>query len=231
MGSSRWTASRSPKLRAAPRSAGPTTSSSRPAAARSCSSADRRAFPQLLLSRCYDAGPAGDVNPGALLGELVDDGATSTAGRVAPADGIPLDPDERRLPVPAANRTVSFQEDAHGFYLDHRAYAPAAPPAIVAHAGTVEAWTLVNETDEVHAFHIHQVHFIVTAIDGVPTRTRAWRDVVDLAPQHRVHGRAVPERMTVLVDFRDPAIRGTFLFHCHLTDHEDGGMMAKIRVI
>jgi FtsP/CotA-like multicopper oxidase with cupredoxin domain len=35
----------------------------------------------------------------------------------------------------------------------------------------------------------------------------------------------------VLVDFRDPAVRGTFPFHCHMADHEDNGMMATIRVI
>jgi FtsP/CotA-like multicopper oxidase with cupredoxin domain len=33
------------------------------------------------------------------------------------------------------------------------------------------------------------------------------------------------------VDFRNPAIRGTFVFHCHMLDHEDGGMMATIKVI
>ena len=35
----------------------------------------------------------------------------------------------------------------------------------------------------------------------------------------------------VLIDFRDPTIKGTFLFHCHILDHEDGGMMAKITVM
>jgi hypothetical protein len=32
------------------------------------------------------------------------------------------------------------------------------------------------------------------------------------------------------MDFRDPNTVGTFLYHCHLLDHEDGGMMALIRV-
>jgi FtsP/CotA-like multicopper oxidase with cupredoxin domain len=40
----------------------------------------------------------------------------------------------------------------------------------------------------------------------------------------------VPGRATVLLDFRDPEIRGTFLYHCHILDHEDQGMMAVIRV-
>ena len=34
----------------------------------------------------------------------------------------------------------------------------------------------------------------------------------------------------VRMDFRDPGIVGTFLYHCHLLEHEDGGMMGSIRV-
>jgi FtsP/CotA-like multicopper oxidase with cupredoxin domain len=40
-----------------------------------------------------------------------------------------------------------------------------------------------------------------------------------------------PGSITLLADFRDPVIRGTFLFHCHILDHEDAGMMAKIEAI
>ena len=32
------------------------------------------------------------------------------------------------------------------------------------------------------------------------------------------------------MDFRDPSIIGTFVYHCHLLDHEDGGMMGTIRI-
>ncbi len=158
--------------------------------------------------------------------------AEHAAGRVAGPLGLHADPAYRHLPAPAAAHTITFDEDAKGFYLNHRAYAPAMAPAITAHAGTVQAWTLVNTTDEVHAFHIHQVHFVVTAVNGVRNGDPEWVDVVDLPPQKRgPHGRPTPSRTTVLVDFRDPIVRGTILIHCHLTDHEDGGMMAKVRVI
>jgi FtsP/CotA-like multicopper oxidase with cupredoxin domain len=168
--------------------------------------------PQLLLSRCVRTGSAGEPNPGALLGELVDDGGSFAAPVVhGPLGLAPAHP--VALPKPAATRTIRLSEDARGFYLDRRAYAPTDPPAIVARAGTIERWQLVNESDELHVFHIHQVHFLV---DG------AWHDTVNVLPRGR---------LTVLVDFRNPRVRGTFLYHCHLTDHEDGGMMAKIRVI
>ena len=38
-------------------------------------------------------------------------------------------------------------------------------------------------------------------------------------------------RVVVRMDFRDPNTVGTFVFHCHLLEHEDGGMMATIRVL
>jgi FtsP/CotA-like multicopper oxidase with cupredoxin domain len=33
------------------------------------------------------------------------------------------------------------------------------------------------------------------------------------------------------MDFRDPNIVGTFVYHCHVLEHEDGGMMGKITVV
>ena len=172
--------------------------------------------PQLLLSRCYDAGPAGEKNPGVIFGELVDDRGTEQTAHVA----APVHATAIRIYAPLAvhatiRRTIRFQEDAHGFALNGKRFSPASPPAIVAKAGTIEEWTLENNTDEVHVFHVHQVHFVDEA-------AHEWRDVVDVPAR---------QKRKILVDFRDPVIRGTFLFHCHLTDHEDGGMMAKIQVL
>jgi FtsP/CotA-like multicopper oxidase with cupredoxin domain len=36
--------------------------------------------------------------------------------------------------------------------------------------------------------------------------------------------------VTMRMDFRDPNIAGRFVYHCHILDHEDGGMMATIVV-
>jgi FtsP/CotA-like multicopper oxidase with cupredoxin domain len=106
-----------------------------------------------------------------------------------------------------------------------------APPAIVARAGTLEEWTIRNDTGEVHDIHIHQVHFLVESLDGAHVNPPAWRDTVLVPAQRRIGGRRIPGTARILVDFRNPAIRGTFVFHCHMLDHEDGGMMATIRVI
>jgi FtsP/CotA-like multicopper oxidase with cupredoxin domain len=105
------------------------------------------------------------------------------------------------------------------------------PPAIVARSGTVERWTFVNDTDEVHDFHIHQVHFVAESIDGVALRNRMWADTVNVpARRHLRGGRTAPGRVVLAIDFRDPVVRGTFVYHCHILDHGDQGMMALIRV-
>jgi FtsP/CotA-like multicopper oxidase with cupredoxin domain len=83
----------------------------------------------------------------------------------------------------------------------------------------LQHWQVVNPTQELHPFHIHQVHFLVYAVNGVPLQTPEWLDTVN-----------VPYNGTVdlVMDFTDPIIRGMSVFHCHLLSHEDKGMMAKI---
>jgi suppressor of ftsI len=136
------------------------------------------------------------------------------------------------LPEPAALRRIRLTEDARGFYVDGKAFDVRAGPAITARSGTVEEWTVVNDTEEVHAFHIHQVHFALERTNREKPQVVNWLDVVSVPSRsHYYGGKTLPGTVRLLVDFRDPRIRGTFLFHCHILDHEDRGMMAKIQVI
>lgn len=189
--------------------------------------------PEPLVSNCYDAGPAGDPNPQIVLGQLVNDGGVTQTARVRKPLGLRMKQAYRVAPPPpSAQRTVHFQEDPSGtqFFINGLQYDPSGPAAYTVTTGTTEEWTIENDTDEVHAFHTHQVHFVVEAVNGVPNAAPHWLDTVDIPPQaHGSQGFAVtPSTVKILVDFRDPVIRGTFLFHCHLTEHEDAGMMAKV---
>ncbi len=189
------------------------------------------AQPQPLVSNCYNAGAAGDPNPQIVLGQLVNDGGATQTAHVAKPLGLRMKLAYRVAPPPpAARRLIHFQEDSTGtqFFINNAAYDPSGAPAYTVQAGTTEEWTIENDTDEVHAFHIHQAHFIVESTNGFPNPTPHWLDTVDVPPQGHVNGQSFPASVTLLIDFRDPVIRGTFLFHCHLTEHEDGGMMAKI---
>jgi suppressor of ftsI len=189
--------------------------------------------PQMLYSLCYDTGPNGDENPGAILGELDDDNGETATGRVAAPIGLVAGLLYRTPPPrPTIARTVRFSEDAQRFYINGVAYAPTQAPLFTARSGTTEAWTIENDSTEVHVFHIHQVHFVLLSTNGVPNRDQHWIDIADVPPGSiDRHGHIRPSRVRVLVDFRDPAVRGTFPFHCHMADHEDNGMMATVRVI
>jgi len=101
------------------------------------------------------------------------------------------------------------------------------PPAIVTNTGAVEDWTVENRSGEAHAFHIHQLHFLVEAINGVPVPNPDLQDTI-IIPNWA--GSGPYPSVTLRMDFRDPNIAGTFVYHCHILDHEDGGMMAKIQV-
>jgi FtsP/CotA-like multicopper oxidase with cupredoxin domain len=103
-----------------------------------------------------------------------------------------------------------------------------APPMFVVHTGTVEEWKILNISQEVHDFHIHQIHFVVEQIDGVNLEHPYWADSV-IIPHRKSNGHA--GTLLLLMNFRDPVIKGTFVFHCHILDHEDRGMMAKIQAI
>jgi suppressor of ftsI len=202
------------------------------------------AGPTVLRSACVDTGRAGDPAPAVVLAHLSDPAVVAGLPQPAPveAEGSPValppaatagqDPRARALPSPAARRTIRFSENARGFFINGTAYAMGAPPMVTARAGTIEEWTIENATDEVHAFHVHQVHFLTEAVDGGTAPAGVWLDTVSIPPQrHLAGGGTVSGRARLLIDFRDPVVRGTFLFHCHILDHEDQGMMASVRVI
>jgi len=101
-------------------------------------------------------------------------------------------------------------------------------PDIVAQQGTVEDWIVENRSSELHAFHIHQLHFLLLDSNGSPASETFLRDTVNVP---YFDGRALPyPSVRLRMDFRDPNTVGTFVYHCHLLEHEDKGMMGSIRV-
>jgi FtsP/CotA-like multicopper oxidase with cupredoxin domain len=115
--------------------------------------------------------------------------------------------------------TVTFTEDKNGFYINGEKFAMDARPMTSERAGTYQHWRIVNRTTELHPFHIHQVHFLAYAENGVPLAHPAWLDTVNVP---------VGGTVDVILDLTDPVIKGMAVFHCHLLNHEDKGMMAKI---
>lgn len=84
---------------------------------------------------------------------------------------------------------------------------------------TVEEWELVNTGMMDHPFHVHGNPFQIISRNGQPEPNLAWRDVALVKP-----GETVVIRMA----FRDFA--GKTVYHCHILDHEDLGMMANLEI-
>jgi suppressor of ftsI len=185
---------------------------------------------------CYNTGPNGDPDPHIWLGDLAapkhpDGGDFSKRPLTV---GEPLAPNSYNsaLPPPAAKRLVVFSENAKPhFFINGKSFSPRAPPMFVVHVGTVEEWHVLNVTYEVHDFHIHQIHFLVESVNGVKVAHPHWSDSFIVPHRIGIGRKSVPGSIVMLMDFRDPIIRGEFVFHCHILDHEDEGMMAKIEAI
>jgi FtsP/CotA-like multicopper oxidase with cupredoxin domain len=111
------------------------------------------------------------------------------------------------------------------------AFDPNNPPAITTNQGAVEEWRIENRTEELHEFHMHQIHFLVTAINDVPIPPKQQQlyDVHQIGYWDGDSEHPYPS-ITAKLDFRGPDV-GDFVYHCHILDHEDAGMMAIIRVL
>ena len=87
------------------------------------------------------------------------------------------------------------------------------------HAGATEEWTIRNTTPMDHPFHLHVWPMQVVEHAGVPLREPMWRDVVTIP----AGGQSV-----VRIAFDD--FTGRTVYHCHILDHEDAGMMGVVEV-
>jgi FtsP/CotA-like multicopper oxidase with cupredoxin domain len=200
-----------------------------------------------LITRTIDTGPAGENDPTRPL-------ATIVAEPNAPEPSVQLAKNPDPLPhsndawlgdeKPARTRTLYFTEKPHDpndpnsrtdFYLtvegqDPKLFDPSnTTPNIVVPQGDVEDWIIENRTRELHAFHIHQIHFMLAEWNGVPIDEPFLRDTINVSYWDGTSAQFPSVKLRM--DFRDPRIVGTFLYHCHLLEHEDGGMMGTIQVV
>jgi FtsP/CotA-like multicopper oxidase with cupredoxin domain len=143
-----------------------------------------------------------------------------------------------------ATRTLYFSENADQtqFFITVDGatpvvFSPDNPPAIETTQGSVEDWTIQNRAEENHEFHIHQIHFMVMSQDNfqqngskpINVLQGQLLDMIDIPfwdgkPHHKYPS------VKVRLDFRGQDI-GDFVYHCHILNHEDQGMMAIIRVL
>ena len=90
---------------------------------------------------------------------------------------------------------------------------------IRARLNTTEIWQIENVVGMDHPFHLHGFQFQVLDRNGVPEPFVSWKDSVN-----------VPKHSKVRIAVRFEHFPGKWMYHCHILDHEDMGMMGILEV-
>ncbi|MCI0712084.1 MAG: multicopper oxidase domain-containing protein [Chloroflexi bacterium] len=95
----------------------------------------------------------------------------------------------------------------------------------VALVGTKEIWEITNRMPFHHPFHVHDVQFLVLERNGEPPPAyeQGWKDTVIVNSD---------ETVRIMIEFKDYANpHVAYMFHCHILEHEDHGMMGQFVVV
>jgi FtsP/CotA-like multicopper oxidase with cupredoxin domain len=95
---------------------------------------------------------------------------------------------------------------------------PKAKPYRAA-LGETQLWVIKNDTKWDHPFHLHGFFFLPVDEKGEPLRPMAWKDTINVP---------INQTARVLVKFDERP--GTWMFHCHILDHAEIGLMGTVHV-
>jgi FtsP/CotA-like multicopper oxidase with cupredoxin domain len=174
-----------------------------------------------------------------LWSQLFDRGYGSTEARMPFQELIPITmadlPPHVGGPFPDTGRTIDplstvgatpidieftigqLRDGTFEYRINGEPFAKDKP--IRAMPGETQVWTITNKTKWSHPFHLHGFFFQTLDERGFPVRPRAWKDTVDV-PYER------STRFVVRFDDRP----GNWMYHCHVLDHADGGLMGILQV-
>jgi len=103
------------------------------------------------------------------------------------------------------------------FHINGVPYWKAKP--FLAKLGETQVWNIVNDSTFDHPFHLHGYFFMEVDEKGEPLRPMRWKDTVNVPLKQSV-------RVIVTFDERP----GTWMIHCHILDHAEGGLMGVVQV-
>jgi FtsP/CotA-like multicopper oxidase with cupredoxin domain len=89
-------------------------------------------------------------------------------------------------------------------------------------AGAIEVWNIRNMSPMAHPFHAHAIQYQILSRNGVPATGSdlGWKDTFLVQPG---------ETVKVIGKF-EAVNTGDYMYHCHILEHEDAGMMGYFRV-
>ena len=90
---------------------------------------------------------------------------------------------------------------------------------MLADLGDVQLWTVKNTTKWSHPLHLHGFFFLVLDEHDKPVRPLERKDTVD-----------IPLKKTRRLRVRFDERPGTWIFHCHILDHAEGGMLSAVQL-
>ena len=124
----------------------------------------------------------------------------------------------RRTLTLAMGMGMGMGSGRSAFTIDGRGFDPNRVDHTAA-AGAVEEWTITNTSSMDHPFHLHVWPMQVVSIDNTQISAATWQNVVN-----------VPARRSTVVRIAFDAYTGRSVYHCHILDHEDNGMMGVVQV-
>ncbi|MDW0112414.1 multicopper oxidase domain-containing protein [Sporosarcina saromensis] len=131
-----------------------------------------------------------------------------------------LTAEEKNLPV---NKTVELFGMMDHVTINGKKFDPDRID-FTQEQGVTEVWEIYNKPDimggMIHPFHIHGAQFKIISRDGAapPENEQGWKDSIAVHPD---------ETVKIAIQFKN---KGLYMFHCHILEHEDNGMMGQVLV-
>jgi FtsP/CotA-like multicopper oxidase with cupredoxin domain len=133
------------------------------------------------------------------------------------------EPVELEVPEHAIERGLVLKEEELDdgrdvrFTINDQAFPDV--PLLKVREGDIEVWRFDNQSEMDHPFHLHGVFFRVLHVNGVEPEHVGWKDTVNI-PQKA--------QLRLAVQYGDP---GVWMYHCHILEHQERGMMGELKVL
>ena len=190
---------------------------------------DKESGQYRLFNLPYDRGSMGMMGGRGMMGSNPDEAiALATVNYAAAVESLTLPTKLNSISTLPETQTVRRFKLNHGmspgvgmaFLINGEYYQGKDRIHTQVKLNTVEDWELINTGVMDHPFHVHGNAFQVISRNGQPESLLAWRDTVLVKRG---------ETVRIRIPFNDFA--GKTVYHCHVLDHEDLGMMGNLNII